>query len=117
MTKSEKEKQVLAHGERNAELLSLLKEKGVTETDQVEADYHFWAFEHEDAVILAKHLYEKGYSVLVISPVSDGEDISWNVEARKFECVRDIVSTENTETLVNLAAKHNSVYDGWGTTV
>lgn len=76
MTKGEIEKEIVNHNQRNSELLDVLKKKGLTEIDEINAEYHFWAFNQEDAVTLAKQLYDSDFTILVISPVEDDEEVT-----------------------------------------
>jgi Regulator of ribonuclease activity B len=117
MDKKELKKQVEGHNDRNSELVAILAKKGIEKSDEIEADYHFWAFTHNDAIALAKRLYDEGYIVLVLSPVKEKEDIFWNLEARKREIVSEVINSENSENLVMLADTYDSTYDGWGTSV
>jgi Regulator of ribonuclease activity B len=115
-TKELKE-QIEGHGQRNSELFKVLKEKGLSSQDEIEAEYHFWSYDHEDAVQFAKILYDQGFLLLVISPVKEEDEITWNLEARKRARVEDIISSENTEYLIRLADDQSSIYDGWGASV
>lgn len=117
MTRSELNEQIEGHKQRNTELLAALESHGLNENSRIDAEFHFWADEHEDAIAFAKHLYENGYLVLVISPVADENGTTWNLEARKREAIKEVVSNERTEFLVDLADSFNSVYDGWGSQV
>lgn len=117
MDKKEIKKQIEGHNERNSELVRVLAEKGVKRNDEINADYHFWAFTHNDAIKLANRLYDEGYMILVLSPVEENEDIFWNVEARRRESVSEVISSVNSENLVMLANTYDSTYDGWGTSV
>jgi regulator of RNase E activity RraB len=119
ITERELKIQVLEHAKRNTALVALLKDKGLTEEAEIDAEYHFWSTDHESAVQLAKALYDLGYLVLVISP-PDSEDpelLWWNVEVRRRGTIREVIDQEHTESLVRLASAHSSEYDGWGTQV
>ncbi|MGD9630161.1 MAG: ribonuclease E inhibitor RraB [Pyrinomonadaceae bacterium] len=116
MTKSDLKQYIVGHNHRNRELLTVLESSGLSEESRIDAEYHFWADEQSDAVAFAKRLYDEGYLILVLAPVPDEKNgITWNLEARKREAIKDVISERNTEYLVELANDFNSLYDGWGT--
>ncbi len=112
------EASIEGHAARNMELLKLLREKGVSVNESRSVDHHFWANSQEDAALLAKRLYERGYLVLAINPLEDGNGPKlWNVEARMERTPAEAASPALTEELVRLAAEYDSSHDGWGTEV
>lgn len=103
---------------RNTELLNDLSSKGVSVKNNYPIEHHFWAGGQLNAALFAKELYERGYLILVISPVeSDDGSNWWNVEAEIKRTIADAASHQVTEELVRLAAQFDSVYDGWGTSL
>ena len=118
MIEEEIRENIQGHIARNAEIASQLRQRG-TALDQMQSiDHHFWAKVHEDAILLAQQLYERGYLIQVISP-TNMEDGStwWNVEASLSRTLSDVTGQETTEALVRLAARFESIYDGWGTSL
>ncbi len=69
------------HAARNEELLKLLREKGVSVNKSRSVEHHCWASDQENAALLAKSLYARGYLVLAICPPED-ENGSKAVECR-----------------------------------
>jgi regulator of RNase E activity RraB len=117
MNDSEPKKQIEGHNRSNHELVVTLKNKGLSEDDWIEAEYHFWAQEQDDAVAFAKQLYDEGFLILVIAPVVDDDGTTWDLEVQMSEPIKKVVSEQKTKYLVRLADKFNSVYDGWGTSL
>ncbi|MBX3268074.1 MAG: ribonuclease E inhibitor RraB [Acidobacteria bacterium] len=117
MTELELKKQIEGHNRRNKELKKVLQSRGLNEETLIEAEYHFWADMHEDAIAFAKRLYDEGFLVLVIAPVADENGTTWNLEVRKRETVKDVIGEPKTAYLVELANQYNALYDGWGTQV
>ena len=117
MINSELNKQIEGHHTRNNELLEILKSKGLDEENLVDAEYHFWVSEHEDAVAFAKRLFDEGFLLLVIAPVEDENKTAWNVEARRRAKIKEVISKGNTEYLAKVADNFNGLYDGWGVRV
>jgi hypothetical protein len=70
------------HENRNEELLRTLQTKGVALDKGRSVEHHFWANSQREAARLARKLYERGFLVLAISPVSTEADSKlWDVEA------------------------------------
>jgi regulator of RNase E activity RraB len=118
MTESEIRAIIRGHEKRNAELLRSLRLKGVALNEARPVEHHFWANSQGDAALLARELYDRGYLVLAISPVTtvDGAGM-WNVEAGVEQTPSVAASRDVTEELSRLAARSDSVYDGWGTSI
>jgi regulator of RNase E activity RraB len=116
MTESEIKAIIRGHEKRNPELLRYLGSKGVSLNKARPVEHHFWANAQNEAAMLAKALYESGYLVLAISPVTMKDSGSlWNVEAGVNQPPSVAASMQLSEELTRLANQFNSVYDGWGT--
>jgi regulator of RNase E activity RraB len=118
MTEEEIEPIILGHNKRNPELLRALSSKRAALNEARSIDHHFWANSQNEAVMLAKALYDSGYLILAISPVvtEDGSTL-WNVDAGIKQPPNVAASKQLSEELTPLAGRFDSVYDGWGTTV
>lgn len=118
MTESEIEAIIQGHEKRNPELLRALNSKGVVLSKARPVEHHFWANSQREASMLAKALYDSGYLILAISPVTteDGGSL-WNVEAGINQPPNVAASMQLSEELTRLASRFDSVYDGWGTVV
>jgi regulator of RNase E activity RraB len=118
MTETEILENTAGHRARNAELLRALRDRGLSLDQPRAVEHHFWADKQEDAALLAKELYKKGYLILSISPTDLGDGPkSWNVEAGVQQSPEIAASPELGAELVRLAAGLGCVYDGWGTSV
>ena len=118
MTESEIKGLISGHVTRNEALLEMLIDKGVSIADARSIDHHFWVNTQEEAVRLGKQLYDQGFVLSVIAPVTttDGSNL-WNVEATAQQSPGEAASLSLVERLTRLAAQFNAVYDGWGTSV
>ena len=116
MTEQEIQESIRGHDTRNAELLRTLQDEGVALDVERSVDHHFWSSGQMSAALLGKELYASGYLILEMSPPQDNSGW-WNVEAGMKRTPNEAASHNLTETLVRLAARFDSVYDGWGTSI
>ena len=111
---------IAGHESRNPELLATMRDMGIDLQQSRSVEHHFLAESQHNASLLARALHEKGYLILMLSPV-DSEDASnsnpWNVEAGIQRTPEEAASSLISEELVRLAAQFDAVYDGWGTPV
>jgi len=110
-------KEVNGHLKRDEMLRNTLLEKGVALNEKRSIELHFWASKQEDAVMLAKALYNNGLLVLTLAPVSNEPADKWNIEAGTETTVENLTSPSVVQRFVKLAAEFNATYDGWGTLV
>jgi len=103
------------HTARNRELKNLISSKGVALDDRRLIDLHFWAMNERAAENLATALNQAGYPVTVKSKV-EGCD-QWNVESQIETSPIAVTAQFFVESLVRLAATHESEFDGWGTSI
>ena len=108
--------QINGHLQRNEVLKNKLQGKGVALSQSLSVELHFWAFTRQDAVLLAKALYDEGLLILTLGPISNDKEKKWNIEAGTKESVDRLTSLPEVKRYVELAARFNSVYDGWGAT-
>jgi hypothetical protein len=109
--------QINGHLKRNEVLKNTLKDKGVVLNQSRSIELHFWAFAKQDAVLLAKALYDAGLLILALAPVPADQEGKWNIEAGVKDSVDSLTSFSMVKKFVELAAHYNAVYDGWGTVV
>jgi hypothetical protein len=109
--------QMNGHLRRNEELKNSLRAKGVELNKPLSIELHFWAFKKQDAVMLAKSLYDRGLLVLALAPAPDDEGERWSIEAGMKDTVVHVTSPAVVRQFVELAAEFNALFDGWGTAV
>ena len=118
MTEKRIQESIAGHRQRNVMLRQVLSEKKVNLSEQRPIDVQFWAWSQQDAALLARELYKKGFLVKHISPSPEpGDEKLWSIEAGAQVIPEEILGDEFTEGMVRLAARFDSVYDGWGTSV
>lgn len=118
MTEDEILESIAGHRQRNTQLRQVLSDKQVNLSEQRPTEVHFWAWSERDAAVLAQELYKKGFLVKHISPSPEpGDEKLWSIEAGAQVIPEEILGDEFTEGMVRLAARFDSVYDGWGTSV
>ena len=110
---------VNGHSARNADLVRKLKDRGVDLETPRSIEHHFWSKTQRDAALLSNDLYKRGFLLLVLAPAArkEGSEYTWNVEAGFKETVQHAASDDVVRDLVDLAARFNSRYDGWGTSI
>ena len=108
----------VGHKQRNMELLKAFIEKKVNLDEPRSIDLHFWAWGQPNSVQLAHELYQKGLLILNLSPAYiDSDPERWNIEAGTKLSIAKVVDEVFTGELVDLAARFDANYDGWGTSV
>lgn len=118
MTETEIRGIISDHAVRNRALLETLNSKGVSAPEKRAIDHHFWANSQNEAVLLAKQLYDQGFLVSVIAPVTTTDNtVFWNVEATVQQSPLEAANRDTVEKLTRLAAEFDAVYDGWGTSI
>ena len=118
MTEDQILESIAGHRQRNIQLRQALSDKKVNLSEQRPTDVHFYAWSQSDAAVLARELFKKGFLVKVLSPSPEpGDEELWNIEAGAQVVPEEILGDEFTEGMVRLAARFDSVYDGWGTSV
>ena len=106
------------HWERNAELRKSLIAQHVTLTEERPIEVFFRAQTQRDAAILARELYRRGFLVTLLAPASTSDAAGgWTVAARVIAPPEEVLGEKFTERMLQLAAEHDAVYDGWGASV
>lgn len=106
------------HAVRNRALLDVIKSKGASTSEIRPIDHHFWANSQNEAALLAQKLYQQGFLISEIAPVTTTDNSElWNVEATLQHSPSEAAEHDTVERLTRLAAEFNAVYDGWGTSI
>jgi hypothetical protein len=109
---------IQGHAERNRELRGQLLSKDVSLDEPRPVEFHFWAFTHRDASVLARSLFEMGFLLTLLVPApTDSEPERWSIEAGAHVPLSDALGSDLTAKLVRLAAREGALFDGWGTNV
>lgn len=102
---------------RNAELLDVLREKGIALDVSRKIEFHYWAWSESDAAKLKEVLIQAGAAVKEITAIEGEQENMWSATAEVMATPALAASLEQTRANVMLAAKFNCVYDGWGTRI
>jgi regulator of RNase E activity RraB len=106
------------HRGRNAQLADALRKAGVDPAASRSIECHFWAVGREEAALLGRALYERGFLVLALAPaVHLPNRIIWNVEAAIQQSPDATMSDGFIREIAGIAFAHSAVFDGWGTPV
>jgi hypothetical protein len=96
--------------ERNAALLARLEEKGLDLTKHRPTDVVFLAGTQHDAAVLGRELSQRGFLISLLAPREE----KWVLEAGALIVTGEALGEQFTEAMVQLAARHEAHYDGWG---
>jgi regulator of RNase E activity RraB len=106
---------IAAHHQRNDVLGRQLITKNVDLNQARFIECHFWTPDKSAADRLSTRLGSQGFSVLAsrqaVQPVGKN---NWNLELVVDRSLKEALSVEFTENLVQISAEENSIYDGWG---
>lgn len=114
ITEEEARKALQAIIERNREILSFLRSKGV-ETDKPCPTLHFFLTPSQlEAAKLVAELEPRGFLIKDIAPVETEDGTSmWSVEA-EMDMALDLAASEETaRELLGIGLKYGCRYDGW----
>lgn len=102
---------------RNAELLALVREKGVALDVSRKIEFHYWAWSESNAAKLKEALIQAGATVKEITAIKEEKENLWSATAEVMTTPAKAASLEQTRTNVMLAAEFDCIYDGWGTRI
>jgi hypothetical protein len=101
---------------RNVELLKTVAESGVALEQDRPIDCFFWSATEDGAKSLADELRLLGYRDVAMSPPNDRTDL-WSVQGQTTISPAAITNPVTVRELVEMAARHSSDFDGWGTEI
>jgi regulator of RNase E activity RraB len=102
---------------RNAELLDVLREKGIALDVSRKIEFHYWAWSESDAAKLKEALIQAEVVVKEVAAIKGENENLWSATAEVKTTPALAASLEQTRTNVMLAAKFDCIYDGWGTRI
>ena len=108
---------IAAHRRRNATLVEHIRERGGdTHRDRV-IDCFFHTRTEDDAIALSRLLQCRRLRELSITRSEDADDHPWTVQGAITSPVAAFTALERVEEFVRIAAEHDAVFDGWGTSL
>jgi hypothetical protein len=108
---------IAAHRRRNATLVEQIRERGGdTHRDPV-IDCFFHTRAEDDAIALSRFLQSRGLRQLSITRSEDASDHPWTVQGMVTSTVAAFTAPKRVEEFVRIAAQHDAVFDGWGTSL
>jgi hypothetical protein len=109
---------IARHRNRNLELRATFEKRNVNLEEPRLIDFHFWARTQRDAAVLGRALYGMGFLIRLLAPApTESDQARWSVEAGTKIPLNEALGADLTEKLVELAAKEDAVFDGWGTSI
>lgn len=107
-----------AHRKRNLDLQKQLTAHAIDLGQIRFIECHFWTPDKVTADQLAADLQPRGFSILASNQAVQavGKHL-WNLELVLDGPIKKALNEAFTEGLVRAAARRNSIYDGWGTSI
>jgi hypothetical protein len=106
------------HQQRNAALRQVFLDKKIDLTEPRRIECHFWIWSEKNTTDLETSLKKRGFAILARSPAATPSDSRrWNLEAAVTQSIELTMRREFTDELAKLAASHDALYDGWGTSI
>ena len=102
------------HQNRNAQLVTLIREKGANLDEARVIECHFWMPSEQAAEQIVSALVAKGFTKRRVGKAAPDR---WNVEVAANQSVTFTVSDAFTTDLIEAAAVFGGKFDGWGTTL
>ena len=110
-------REVITHHEaRNRELLSLVRERGADVKQPRKIDVFFWSPDEQKVHALSRDIVRRGIKDVSHEPPTEGTDL-WSIQGHIAVTPELAASSGFAEELSRLAARHGSLFDGWGTEI
>jgi Regulator of ribonuclease activity B len=100
---------------RNAAVMRNITARGGDVNRGRVIDCFFFAPTEDDAISLCRSLQSMGIRELSISLSDANSEASWSVHGEIISSVSAFTAPEQMEKILRFAAKHRSIFDGWGT--
>jgi hypothetical protein len=115
LTEDEMQANIQAQVDRGRDLLETMRSKGVPVDSPQALEHVFWSAVQRDGALLGRELASFGYLIVALKP-HEGDDGSqfWNLVVERERTPIEAASRDLAELLVRLAARFDSIYDGWG---
>jgi hypothetical protein len=106
---------VAAHLERNAALVQQIKGRGGDTQRERNIDCFFHTRTEDDAIAISRALQASGLRELSITHRDDEGKRPWTVQGVVVASVAAFAVADRVEEFVRIAARHDALFDGWGT--
>jgi hypothetical protein len=108
---------IAAHHERNAQLVESIAGHGASLHRERAIDCFFHTASEDAAIALSAVLQSHGICDLSISHSDEAGSHPWTVQGSVTSSVSRFTSQSEVERFVRLAAEHDALFDGWGTSL
>jgi regulator of RNase E activity RraB len=115
MNESAIQEDIAAHRERNATLVQHITDRGGDTQRQRTIDCFFHTRTEDDAIALSRLLQSSGLQDLSITPADGDGEHPWTVQGTLKSSVAAFTAAGQVEEFIRVAAKHDALFDGWGT--
>jgi hypothetical protein len=108
---------IAAHHKRNAKLVENIVGHGASLERERAIDCFFHTATEDAAIALAAVLQSRAICDLSISHSDEAGSHPWTVQGSITSSVSHFTSEAQVEHFVRLAAEHDALFDGWGTSL
>ena len=108
---------IAAHHARNAKLVENISGHGASLERERPIDCFFHTASEDAAITLSAVLQSHGIRDLSISHSDGAGSHPWTVQGSVTSSVSHFTSEAQVERFVRLAAEHDALFDGWGTSL
>ena len=108
---------VYAHQRRNATLVQHITERGGDTQRDRSIDCFFHTRNEDAAIALSASLQSHGFRDISVTLSDDRGEHPWTVQAVLTCTVAAFTAPKRVEELIRIAAQHDAVFDGWGTSL
>ena len=108
---------IAAHHARNAKLMKNIVDHGASLERERTIDCFFHTVSEDAAIALSAVLQSHGICDLSISHADEAGSHPWTVQGSVTSSVSHFTSEAQVERFVRLAAEHDALFGGWGTSL
>ena|SRR6202035_4548163 len=108
---------IATHHARNAKLVENIISHGASLERERAIDCFFHTASEDVAIALSAVLQSHGICDISIAHSDEAGSHPWTVQGSVTSSVSHFTSEEQVERFVRLAAEHDALFDGWGTSL
>jgi regulator of RNase E activity RraB len=108
---------IAAQHARNAKLVENIVDHGASLERERPIDCFFHTSSEDAAIALSAALQSHGVRDLSISHSDEASRHPWTIQGSVTSSISHFTSEEQVERFVRLAAEHDALFDGWGTSL